>query len=117
MIARHKQVVESVTTFEQSIEATQFLATLTLEGRDGLGDSATLLAQEIVRDAVTGEIVAVVALVSEEEVPPGEDSAAGRGERILFPRLAVSSAAPRKKALHGRGAASKARSGKPRAKT
>jgi hypothetical protein len=116
MIARHKQLLESVTTFEQSIEATQFLATLTLEGRDGLGDSATLLAQEIVRDAVTGEIVAVVALVSEVDVPPGEDSA-GRGERILFPRLAVSSAAPRKKALHGRGAASKARSGKPRAKT
>jgi hypothetical protein len=78
MIARHKQVVESVTRFEQSIEATQFLATLTLEGWDGLGDSATLLAQEIVRDAVTGEIVAVVAFASEEEVQPGEDTA-GRG--------------------------------------
>lgn len=67
---QHRRFVESVQTFEQSIEATKFLAGLALEDRDGLGESAVLLPQEIVRDAATGQIVAVVALVKEDEDTP-----------------------------------------------
>jgi hypothetical protein len=83
---QHKHLVESVTTFEQSIEAAKFLAGLALEGQDGLGESASTFAQEIVRDAASGEIVGVVALVNEDEVPPSGDGVF-QGERRLFLRI------------------------------
>jgi hypothetical protein len=56
------RTVEPVTTAEQGLEAAKFLMQLAEEGRDELGDVATVTPLRIVRDQ-SGRIEGVIALV------------------------------------------------------
>jgi hypothetical protein len=75
--------LEVVRTFEQSTEATKFLARLADEGTDELGESARVEALGIMRGD-SAKIVAVIACVNASEETSGAFLPQEKGTVLLF---------------------------------